>query len=192
MRHLRIQISPIFCIYLCIVLLLFPIKRVISWIIAAAFHELCHAIVIKSCGLQIDRVQLHIGGATIHTQISSSKKELICAIAGPIGSALLLLFIRVWPELSFCGLVQCVFNLLPIYPLDGGRALRCLVELIVGKQQLDIVMLWVDRITLSIISILSVYVSLQYEIGLLPIIVTTTLILKRRNIACKPPHQRVQ
>ncbi len=59
----------------------------------------------------------------------SSGKSVICILSGPMGSLLLFLFVRWIPRIAFCGLLQGIYNLLPIYPLDGGRVVRCMLDL---------------------------------------------------------------
>jgi Zn-dependent protease len=54
-------------------------------------------------------------------------QEAFCALAGPMGSFLVLLMSEVLPEAALCGLFQGAYNLLPIYPLDGGRISLCVL-----------------------------------------------------------------
>lgn len=60
----------------------------------------------------------------------SPGRELLCVLAGPAVSFSLLALARFFPRIAICGLVQGIYNLLPIYPLDGGKALRCMVSLL--------------------------------------------------------------
>jgi len=107
------------------------------------FHELSHSLVARRYGLPIRGITLFIFGgvAEMSDEPPSAKAEFWMALAGPAASILLALL--AWalsglgaaagvPEpvtavvryLALINAVLAVFNLVPAYPLDGGRVLR--------------------------------------------------------------------
>ena len=102
-------------------LLILPLPWLAAIFLAAIIHELCHLIVLKLCGIRVYQIHIRKHGAEIETEALSPLQELLCAAAGPAGSFLCLIFKEHFPILALCGLLQGIYNLLPIYPLDGGR-----------------------------------------------------------------------
>jgi len=107
------------------------------------FHEFSHSIVARHYGLPIRGITLFIFGgvAEMEDEPPSAKSEFLMAIAGPLASFLLAIVFsqleslgvaRAWPTtivgvcdaLAYVNLVVAVFNLVPAFPLDGGRILR--------------------------------------------------------------------
>ena len=113
-----------FWVVLGLMLLLFPVRVLMGVLLAAITHELGHLAAIRLTGGMVRRVCLRAGGAVIETAPMSPGREVLCALAGPAAGALTVLCWRSFPELALAGLAQTAFNLLPIYPLDGGRVVR--------------------------------------------------------------------
>ena len=107
------------------------------------FHELAHSLVARRFGLQIRGITMFIFGgvAEMEEEPGSPRAEFLMAVAGPIASAFLALaflvlvamgsalgvadpVLGVLDYLSFVNGLIAVFNLLPGFPLDGGRMLR--------------------------------------------------------------------
>jgi Zn-dependent protease/CBS domain-containing protein len=107
------------------------------------FHEFAHSLVARHYGLPISTITLLVFGgvAQMEKEPPSPKAEFLMAIAGPVsslalGAAFYLAFeigYQIQLPLPALGVLGCLafansllggFNLIPAFPLDGGRALR--------------------------------------------------------------------
>lgn len=127
------DISPWVYIATAAGLLLLPIRILVSWVFAAAFHELCHLCALYAFHIPVAGISVGIGGAKIRVSEMGNMHEMLVAAAGPAGSLLLCLFHRWVPTVALFGLVHGLFNLIPVYPLDGGRMLRSILEMTVPQ-----------------------------------------------------------
>lgn len=104
---------------------------------AALEHECAHAFVARRYGFSLDRIVLMPYGAVLSGDLSGipPKEELLVCLAGPLANALTALgFVALWwlfPETypytdaaAHVSFSLFLVNLLPAYPLDGGRILR--------------------------------------------------------------------
>ena len=67
-----------------------------------------------------------------------SIKKLMIALAGPAVNLICIIFFKN-TTIVYTNILILIFNVLPIYPLDGGRILKNLMELILGrKKALDV------------------------------------------------------
>lgn len=104
----------------------------IFWPFLAAMtvHELAHAAVLLLLGGRIESVRLSFAQVELRTGLLSDRTELWSTAAGP-GINLLCgwLFRRWMPAFAAVSLLLALFNLLPVWPLDGGRLLRTLLRM---------------------------------------------------------------
>lgn len=125
-----ISVTPSAWVAIAVMLLVIPLPWSVAWLTAAVTHELFHCLAVYCCAEKILQIEIGIHGANIETGFLPDGKRILCILAGPVGGLLLILFAELFPQLAICGFLQSAFNLLPIYPLDGGRAVRIGLDLI--------------------------------------------------------------
>jgi stage IV sporulation protein FB len=96
---------------------------------SVALHELGHSLVARAKGGYIHEIVLYpFGGAAKISNLSKRPTdEILIALAGPAVSLILALLFRQWALTAFLGYVNTMlffFNILPVFPMDGGRVLR--------------------------------------------------------------------
>ena len=130
MENRKLSVSVGFYLMLALMLLLIPFRWLFSAIVAAIFHECCHYVAIRLLCRHSATVKLYSYGARMPLPEMSRSKEMLCAMAGPVGGLFLTAFASLFPRLAVCAFLQSVYNLLPIYPLDGGRVIHALLSML--------------------------------------------------------------
>ncbi len=119
------------------------IITVILFFSSVLIHEISHSLVAKSKGTPVERITLFLFGgmAQIEKEPETPMSEFVMAIAGPAASFVLaILFGIIWlltrqyeiirepvRYLTIINIILGIFNMLPGYPLDGGRVLRSII-----------------------------------------------------------------
>ena len=127
----RLSISPGFWLACALIWAVEP-GLLLPTALAALCHELGHCAALKLMGNGPERLRLSALGAELTPRRPLSyADQLPAALAGPAVSFLCAFFAAKWGFFLFAGLSLAlgVFNLLPIAPLDGGRAFQSLCAL---------------------------------------------------------------
>jgi Zn-dependent protease/CBS domain-containing protein len=112
-------------------------------------HELSHAVVARRYGIQVRDITLFIfgGAATLEGDAKTPGQEALIAAAGPVSSLLLGLVLvgasllidqphvgAITGWLGIINLSLAIFNIIPAFPMDGGRILRAVLWRVRGDQ----------------------------------------------------------
>ena len=176
---LRVRISYSFILLVCIGLFLGYSRIIFFCLLAATCHELGHVAVMKRYGKKILQICIGISGTELISEPLSYRQELLCALAGPLVNLIIFLFCR-WRlhYFSYCSLLLCAYNALPIYPLDGGRMLCCVLSMRHGDSKAETICEVVSFGVCLCLMLVATCVIVYYRCGLWPLFLSTVLFCK--------------
>lgn len=136
MAKIKARVHPLFYLFGLYFAFTGKVFSFISFTLVAVCHELAHAAVAEKLGYRLNRITLMPYGCIVkgETDCFSYRDEIKIALAGPLINLLTaFLFIALWwflpetypyTELAvLASLTVGLINLLPCFPLDGGRIL---------------------------------------------------------------------
>ena len=160
-----------------LLLILFYITKQIEFyaiiMFFAIIHELGHLLTGLTLGMKPKKIELKLFVLSVSFKISIDEynkkikkanmlevKKIIVALAGPITNLLIILianFIHLNDYqknmIIYSNLLLILINMLPIFPLDGGRVLKGLLHIILGKNKAEKYSNKISFITLILLTI---------------------------------------
>ena len=141
----------------------------------ALIHELGHFLTGLLVGMQPEKLELMPFGVAISFKIKPEEynkkikkgnqleiKKILVALAGPITNFIVIVIIlnlniELFKALTiiYTNFLIVIFNLLPIYPLDGGRILKGILHINIGKQKAEKYINIISKITVTILTIIA-------------------------------------
>jgi len=149
----------------------------VSFLSSVVIHELGHLLMLKQCGVSVRKVELRMTGARIDTGFLDYKREILCAAAGPASNLLFAgLTMRRWPEMAVISMLLATVNLMPIFPMDGGRIMRCGLMLLCRPELAIRVLRIISFGTAAILMFFSCWVTVYLQAGIWPIFAALVLL----------------
>lgn len=146
-------------IFLFLILYYFTrqIETYVMIIFFAIIHELGHLLVGLAMGMKPEKIELTPYGVSVSFKLTPKDynekilqgnlleiKKIFMALAGPLTNILIIcIAMNVKTELFsnlmiiYANMILILFNLLPIYPLDGGRILKGILHIFFGKRKAE-------------------------------------------------------
>lgn len=139
--RMRVRVSVLVWLYAAVSVLTGRTVRLLSYLAAILLHELAHAAYARKRGYVLGELKLMPYGAALIGEFEDapSADEWRIAAVGPLASlTLAALTAAVWwqvpalyaytPDFALANLSLGLTNLLPVYPLDGGRIALALLS----------------------------------------------------------------
>ncbi len=180
------------------------IKLYATIMILCIIHELGHVIMGIIMGFKIEKIEIMPLGLSVSFKINTDDynkkikrgnvlqlKKIAIAAAGPLTNLLILIIVLntninlkiVSNEvLAYANILMILFNLLPIYPLDGGRILKSLIYIFEGSIKSKKYMRIISKAIVILITMMgSIAIMYFKNVAIFFIIIYLWIIVLREN-----------
>ena len=175
MGKLKIKFHPLFALYVFVCIYFNWFNKIFYYVVVVTLHEYGHYFMAKHYGYQMNSIVFSLSGAGITTNNKFAEKhDIIISMCGPIVNLILItITICLWwifplsylytYDFLIANLVVMLFNLMPIYPLDGGRIIINILTLKGKSYKRCLILNRIICILLSVILFLLFVISLFFK-----------------------------
>ena len=171
--------------------------------ILCIIHELGHVLMGIILGFKIEKIEIMPFGLSVAFKVNVDDynkkmkkgnilqlKRIAIAVAGPLTNLIMLLIVLhtdinlkiVSNEvLAYANILIMLFNLLPIYPLDGGRILKELIHIFEGSIKSKIYIRKVSKAVMIFITMISVAIIYLKNVAIFFIVIYLWIIVIKEN-----------
>ena len=183
--RIKVTVSPAFVLLLCLLVWLEDGGFALPFLLACMLHEAGHLLAMRLCSVQLLHCRIGLTGAVLRAVFPTPAIELLCTAAGPLVNLFLLLLGRLWLPFFLANTVLLLYNLLPIYPLDGGRMLRIGLTHWFSIEAAFRIERILSITTISALVAAGIYASFFLHLGLFPLFISVVFLLKLPSLTCQ-------
>jgi stage IV sporulation protein FB len=166
-----VEVKISFIVLAAVSALLGYLKLICVTFVFVTLHELCHILISTAFGARVKKVTIYPVGESANMagfEDINIFKRLVVILSAPMLNIVLGILLHRY-EVGKINIVLGIFNLLPVYPLDGGRAVHYIIGYFTGALRSNRYIAVIGRVT-SIFIILFGMVQMilySYNISLL-------------------------
>lgn len=197
LKNIGLKVSPLFILLAFIMAIFGAILEFISYTIVIIIHEFAHASVAHRRGYFLDGISLMPYGANLTGAFEGVRErdEVAIALAGPIINIILaVIFICLWwlfPSLYlltfyfvYANIYTALFNLLPIFPLDGGRVFLALLSKKFPREKVYRLQRYVGyffSVAFALLFVASMFYGINFSFGTISVFVFISTLFPDKN-----------
>lgn len=181
-KNIKIKISFTFFALILLFITLGKTQNILPALLFSFLHECGHIFVLFFTNEQICEFNLGMFGAEIAKKESLKtdfKKEILINLGGPIVNLIFsVIFLFSGKTMYFyINLIICLFNLLPIYSLDGGKALTAFLNILTNERKAVFIITVISYLFAVPLIIFSFIILYNSKAGIQFLILSTYILL---------------